>query len=64
MKFTKSITVLGMDTTGLMAALAAGKLKVKTDTETENGNENNPAPVNRTFRRNRVSPYFSPETYL
>ena len=46
MKFTKSITVLGMDTTELMAALASGELKPRANTETENGNENDPAPTN------------------
>jgi hypothetical protein len=46
MKFTKSITVLGMDTTELMAALASGELKPRADTETESGNENDPAPIN------------------
>jgi hypothetical protein len=46
MRFTESITVLGMDTTELMAALAFGELKPRADTETENGNESNPAPVN------------------
>jgi hypothetical protein len=44
MKFTKSITVLGM--TELIAALASGELKPRANTETENGNENDPAPIN------------------